>query len=95
MLIPHALRQQVLEGLHAANQGVTGMLTNARERLFWPGLDAAVRQMRLQCRQCNEQSPSQPAEPTIMSPPPEVPFEQTAADIFFLEGHTFLAFADE
>ena len=95
MLIPLALRQQVLEGLHAANQGVTGMLTNARERFFWPGLDAAVRQMRLQCRQCNEQSPSQHAEPIMVSPPPEVPFEQTASDIFSLEGHTFVAFADE
>ena len=94
MLIPKSLRPQVLEGLHAANQGVTGMLANARDRFFWPGLDADVRQMRLQCRQCNEQSPSQSAEPSIVSPPPEVPFEQTAADIFSLEGHTFLAFAD-
>ena len=37
MLIPSSLRQQVLEGLHAANQGVTGMLANARSRFFWPG----------------------------------------------------------
>ena len=82
MLIPSALRTQVLEGLHAANQGVTGMLANARERFFWPGLDAAVRQIRLQCRQCNEQAPSQRAEPTITSPPPEVPFQQTVTDLF-------------
>ena len=94
MLIPLSLRPRVLEGLHAANQGVTGMLSNARDRFFWPGLDAAVRQMRLQCRQCNKNSPSQSAEPVTISPPPEVPFEQTAADFFNLEGHNFLAFAD-
>jgi hypothetical protein len=94
MLIPTALRTQVLEGLHAANQGVTGMLSNARDRLFWPGLDAAVRQMRLQCRQCNKNSPSQPSEPLVVSPSPEIPFEQTVADFFDLEGHKFLAFAD-
>ena len=94
MLIPLELRPQVLEGLHAGNQGVTGMLANARSRFFWPGLDAAVRQLRLQCRQCNEQAPSQPAEPIIISPPPEMPFEQTVADLFSLEGHTFLAYAD-
>ena len=41
MLIPKILRPEVLEGLHAANQGVTGMLANARDRLFWPGLDAS------------------------------------------------------
>ena len=94
MLVPSSLRPQVLEGLHAANQGVTGMLSNARDRFFWPGLDAAVRQMRIQCRQCNKNSPSQPHEPLTTLPPPDVPFEQTAADFFNLEGHHFLAFAD-
>ena len=94
MLVPTLLRPQILEGLHAANQGVTGMLSNARDRFFWPGLDADIRQMRLQCRQCNKNSPSQTHEPLIISPPPDVPFEQTAADFFNLEGHNFLAFAD-
>ena len=94
MLVPSTLRPQVLEGLHAANQGVTGMLANARDRFFWPGLDAAVRNVRLQCRQCNEQAPSQSAEPQILTPPPDVPFQQVAADLFSLEGHTFLAYAD-
>ena len=50
MLIPTSLRAQVLEGLHIANQGVTGMLANARERFFWPGLGASVRQVRQQCQ---------------------------------------------
>ena len=51
------LLSQVLERLHATNQGVTGMLANTRD-FFWPDLDldAAVRKMRLQCRQCNEQA---------------------------------------
>ena len=94
MLIPKSLRTQVLEGLHAANQGVTGMLANAREHFFWPGLDAAVRQMRIQCRQCNEQAPSQHAEPIVLTSPPDVPFQKTVADLFTLEGHSFLAYAD-
>ena len=70
------------------------MLANARSRFFWPGLDAQVRQLRSQCKQCNEQAPSQHAEPTIVPPPPEYPFEQAVADLFSLEGHTFLAYAD-
>ena len=49
MLIPSKLRPSVLEGLHAANQGVTGIMANARDRFFWPGLDAAVRLLRQQC----------------------------------------------
>ena len=50
--------------------------------------------MRTQCRQCNEQAPSQSAEPQINTPPPEMPFQQVVADLFSLEGHTFLAYAD-
>ena len=94
MLIPSSLRPQVLEGLHAANQGVTGMLSNARSRFFWPGLDAAVRQRRERCGQCNEQAPSQASEPLIVTPPPQVPFEQAVTDLCKLEGHTFLIYAD-
>ena len=94
MLIPTNLRTLVLEGLHAGHQGVSSMLSNARTRLFWPGMDAAVRQVREKCRQCNEHAPSQPEEPLIITPPPEYPFEQAVADLFTLEGHTFLAYAD-
>ena len=47
MLIPMKLRKIVLEGLHSAHQGVIGMLSNARSRFFWPGLDAAVRLTRV------------------------------------------------
>ena len=94
MLIPKNLRPSVLEGLHAGHQGVSSMLSNARTRFFWPGMDAAVRQLRQQCKQCNEHAPSQSEEPTIISPPPEYPFQQAVADLFSLEGHTFLAYAD-
>ena len=37
ILIPKPLRAEVLESLHAAHQGVTSMMSNARQRLFWPG----------------------------------------------------------
>jgi len=40
MLIPSQLRAEVLEGLHGAHQGINEMLNNARQRLFWPGLDS-------------------------------------------------------
>lgn len=94
MLIPKSLRRIVLEGLHAAHQGVSSMMANTRERFFWPGLDAAVRLYRAQCRQCNEQAPTQPAEPPIESRSPEVPFEIVATDLCKLSGFTYLIYVD-
>ena len=94
MLIPMNLRRQMRDGLNAAHQGVAGMLANARERFFWPGLDAGIKQVRAQCRQCNEGAPSQPNEPDIITPPPEYPFQQAVIDLCDLQGHNLLVFAD-
>ena len=49
MLIPVKLRPRILEGLHAGHQGVSSMRANARERLFWPRLDADIENTRAQC----------------------------------------------
>ena len=92
MLIPKTLGPLVLQGLHAGHQRVSSMLSNVRARYFWPGLDAAVSQLRKYCSKCNEQSPSQPAEPLIYSKSPEIPFEQAVVDFCSLEGHSFLAY---
>ena len=94
MLIPKILRRRVLEGLHVSHQGVTGMLGYAKSRFFWPGMDAAIRLYRAQCKQCNTNAPSQPSEPIVVTQLPEMPFQQTVADLCDLEGHTFLIYAD-
>ena len=73
MLIPRKLRKSILDGLHAAHQGVTGMKLNAREGFFWSGLDADIKQRRKECQTCKENAPSQPNEPLILTPPPKMP----------------------
>ena len=94
MLIPVALRSRILEGLHAGHQGVSSMSANARERLFWPRLDADINQTRLQCRECTVNAPSQPAEPQIITPDAELPFEQVCTDFFKIGSFNYLVYAD-
>ena len=93
-LIPTRLRSRVLEGLHMAHQGVNGMLSNARQRIFWPGLDAAIRQTRAQCKVCNETAPSQKAEPMLISSPPDIPFQQVVMDFANIKGKNYIIYAD-
>ena len=38
ILIPRTLRQEVLDILHTAHQGVTGMYHAAQHSVMWPGL---------------------------------------------------------
>ena len=94
MLIPKQLRGRILEGLHAAHQGVSSMKANARERFFWPGLGADINQTRTQCKECNENAPSQPDEPMVTSDPPTMPFQQVVTDMYHVGNHDYLIYAD-
>ena len=94
ILIPHQLHSEVLECLHSAHQGVNGMLANAHQRLFWPGLEAQLRQTRAQCWACNRIAPSQPKEPLADPPVPDFSFQQTVIDFCDISGHKYLIFAD-
>ena len=94
MLIPASLRSRILEGLHAGHQGVSSMSANARERLFWPRLDGDINRTRMQCRECNVNAPSQPAEPQIITPDPELPFEQVCTDFCEIGSSSYLIYAD-
>ena len=94
ILIPRPLCAEVLECLHAAHQGVNRMLANARQRLFWPGLEAQLRQTRAQCKACNRTAPSQPREPLAEPALPQFPFQHTVADLCDISGNKYLVFAD-
>ncbi|XP_066964225.1 uncharacterized protein [Macrobrachium rosenbergii] len=46
------------------------------------------------CASCDVHAPSQPAEPLVLIPPPEYPFQSTVVDMLQLEGHMYMAYAD-
>ena len=95
MLIPRALRKEVLHHLHSAHQCPTGMIANARQRFFWPGLNAQLRLVRSNCNICNEIAPSQAKQPlqeeVIF---PTVPFQQTVTDLCEASGKSYIIYAD-
>ena len=50
VVIPTELRQQVLQTLHAAHQGVTGMTNRAEQAVFWPGITQDIRRKHAICK---------------------------------------------
>ena len=48
-VIPAALRPQVLETIHAAHQGVSGMIIRIEETALWPGISTDVIKTRGGC----------------------------------------------
>ena len=94
MYVPRKLRNDVMESLHSAHQGTTAMKSSARARFWYPGMDAAIVQVRDRCRKCNEGAPSQAAEEWLEEPAPTFPFERICCDYFEIKGSHYFAQAD-
>ncbi len=52
IIIPHALRPEVLKRLHVAHQGIQRSLAHARSCFYWPGLTEAIHRMVEACNSC-------------------------------------------
>ena len=94
VIIPKSLRAEILEVLHSAHQGVTGMLERAQSSVWWPGITPQIHELRNKCKNCNENAPSQPSAPPVPLENPEYPFQQVVADYFQEQGKNYLVIAD-
>ena len=94
VVIPVTLWPMVLETLHSAHQGVTGMTLRAQTSVWWPGITPQIKETRDKCRVCNECAPSQPSSPPEPLKCPDYPFQQLASDYFQLGGYHYLVIVD-
>ena len=93
-VIPASLRDDVLQILHSAHQGVSSMESRARAIVFWPGMTSDIQSTRDKCAACNRTAPSQAATPSTRSPVPSTPFESIFADFFNFGGCHYLVAGD-
>ena len=94
LVIPDVLRSEILETLHAAHQGVSGMINRAEQSVFWPGITTDIEKMRAMCKTCVRNSPSQPAGKPVPPPSPSYPFQMLATDYCHLNGVNYLIIVD-
>ena len=85
LVIPRSLRSVILNNLHSANQGVTGMRFRANQCVYWPGLDSSIQNHRATCRDCIRNAPSQPPEPLILRHHPHIALSKSVLTIFTLD----------
>jgi hypothetical protein len=94
LIIPVILRGEVLDAIHSAHQGVTGMNNRVEQAVFWPGLTTEILTTRHACMTCIKDAPSQPAGVPVPPPSPEYPFQMVVGDYFSLQGQNYLVMAD-
>merc|ERR1711888_498233 len=93
-VVPASLRDTVLDVLHSAHQGVSGMFRRAEACVYWPGMVEDITRTRARCESCHRVAPSQSAPPPTPLPEPQYPFEMICADYCSFQGHTYLVIVD-
>jgi hypothetical protein len=94
IVIPTTHRKSVLNSLHSAHQGVASMLSRAQQAVYWPGIDADIRNRRYTCQACTEMAPSNAKEPLCLAPPPLYPYQKVCLDYFQVGHNTYLTCVD-
>lgn len=94
IVIPLTLRSRVLEILHSAHQGISGMEDRSRTVVYWPGITEDIERTRNNCRICCKNAPSQASLPASTTEIPVTPFEAVFADFFVEKGYHYLVAGD-
>ncbi|KAI4878431.1 hypothetical protein NFI96_003729 [Prochilodus magdalenae] len=93
LVIPSALRNDILAKLHEGHQGVVKCRERARPSVWWPGLSQQLHEPVLNCRTCIAERTNH-TEPLIRTDLPERPWQKVGTDLFALKGKTYLLVVD-
>ena len=94
VIIPPNLRKEVVQSLHSAHQGVSGMFERARVSVYWPGITTDIKNVRSGYQSCNKIALSQARLPPVPPMIPTTPFEAIVCDYFHHMGHYYFVAAD-
>ena len=94
IVIPASMTKEILEKLHAANQGAEKMKLRARSAVFWNGINKDIDQTPSHCTECQEAQPRQTREELEPTDIPPYAWHTVGTDLFFLDNADYLIVAD-
>ena len=94
LVVPAALRRQVLQQLHISHLGKEKTKQRARQIVFWPGIDNDIDNVVRRCPPCQRDLPSLPRETLRHRPAPDRPFQEVSMGFGDYGGHKFLVTVD-
>ena len=93
-VIPQALRREILKWLHSSHMGVDSTVRRARTSIYWPGMNAEVRDFIGKCDACHTFMAAQQKEPLLVHDVPERPWSKVGSDLCEFEGREYLVTVD-
>ena len=93
IVIPAALRLEMLDRIHTGHQGISKCRERARQSIWWPGLSKQLEELVKCCAECCRVQ-NQRAEPLIPSKLPEYPWQKVGTDLFEWKKDNYLLIVD-
>ena len=90
LIILPSERGKVLESIHKGHLGISKCQFQARQCVYWPGINADIRKMVEACPTCLRHCPQEPWQPLQSTPAPERPWQHLGADYFSFDGSDYL-----
>uniref|UniRef100_A0AAR2KRY5 Gypsy retrotransposon integrase-like protein 1 n=1 Tax=Pygocentrus nattereri TaxID=42514 RepID=A0AAR2KRY5_PYGNA len=94
IVIPQSLRQDMLKRIHKGHLGTEKCKRRTRTAIYWPGMNADIDHMVLNCPTCLKHHDKQPKEPMILADLPAQPWQRVGTDLFHLDGKNYLLVID-
>ena len=93
VIIPSALRLEVLDKIHTGHQGIQKCRERAKDGVWWPGLSKQLEDLVRKCTTCVKARKIHP-EPMIPSRVPARPWQKVGTDLFEFKGQEFVLVVD-
>jgi hypothetical protein len=94
LVVPTSLRNEMLHKIHRSHIGIEGCLRRAREVIYWPRMNAEVKDFVSKCSICQTHQPEQCREPLKSYAVPPRPWSVVGEDLFQLGQQQFLIIVD-
>ena len=94
LVIPAAMRKEMIAAVHATHIGVDGCVRRARDTMFWPRMTTELREYISKCDICLSYRPLQSKEPLLQHDIPDRPWAKIGADFCELNGRMLLVVCD-
>ncbi|GFR64766.1 retrovirus-related Pol polyprotein from transposon 297-like Protein [Elysia marginata] len=94
IIIPKAMRPEILKTLHEPHMGIEKTKLRAREAVFWTNINEDIEDSVKECAICQRHQTCQQKEPLIQTEISPRPWHTIGTDLFYLRGDEYLLISD-
>ena len=93
LIIPGELQEEYLSRLHEGHLSANKVQENAKQHMYWTGIDADIEDYTKRCQECIKRSqvPKEPLQPHDI---PEGPWRKLGIDYFAFNGNSYVLICD-